>query len=117
MELTYHQEGDYLIPDLTLSDTTNYHLGKYGNMRKHFLKEHHPAVFSDMLLSETLFRHLAEVEETAQARLDRMIPQMAKAEGVTEELKRTDQMKWVGAMNSIKHRAEEVVLQELVYTL
>ena len=117
MELTYHQEGEYLIPDLALSDTTHYHLGKYGHLRKHFLKEHHPVVYNDMLLSETLFRHLADVEETCQARLDRMIPAMAKSEGVTEDLKRTNQMAWVGQMNNIKHRAEEVVLHELVYTL
>ena len=117
MELTYHWEGDYLIPDLQLSDTTHYHIGKYGHLRKTFLKEHHPAIYSDMLLSETLYKHLANIEETCQERLDRMIPQMAKREGVTEEIKRTDQMGWVGAMNSIKHRAKEVILHELVYTL
>ena len=117
MELTYHWEGDYLIPDLQLSDTTHYHIGKYGHLRKTFLKEHHPAIYSNMLLTETLYKHLADVEETCGERLDRMIPQMAKREGVTEELKRTDQMSWVGRMNNIKHRAEEMVLHELVYTL
>ena len=117
MELTYHWEGDYLIPDLQLSDTTHYHIGKYGHLRKTFLKEHHPAIYSNMLLSETLYKHLADVEETCEERLDRMIPQMAKAEGITEELKRTDQMAWVGRMNNIKYRAEEVILHELVYTL
>ena len=81
------------------------------------MKEHHPAIYSNMLLSETLYKHLADVEETCGERLDRMIPQMAKAEGVTEELKRTDQMAWVGRMNNIKYRAEEVILHELVYTL
>ena len=116
MELTYHWEGDYLIPNLALSDTTHYHLGKYGHLRKTFLKEYRPAVYNDMLLSETLYKHLADVEETCQARLDRMIPQMAKREGVTEELKRTDQMAWVGRMNNIKHRAEEVILHELINT-
>ena len=117
MELTYHWEGDYLIPDLKLSDTTHYHIGKYGHLRKTFLKEHHPAIYSDLLLSETLYKHLADIEETCKERLDRMIPEMAKREGVNEELKRTQQMTWVGAMNSTKHRAEEVVLHELVYTL
>ncbi|MBR0092093.1 MAG: TnpV protein [Lachnospiraceae bacterium] len=117
MELTYHWEGDYLIPDLQLSDTTHYHIGKYGHLRKTFLKEHHPAIYSEMLLSESLYRHLSDIEETCQERLDRMIPQMAKREGVTEELKRIDQMRWVRAMNSIKHRVEEIILHELVYTL
>ena len=116
MGITYHWRGDFLIPDLVLSDTIDYHIGKYGRMRHRYLKEHCRTLFTIMLTNETLAKHIADVDAACRDRLDTLIPAMAEQEGVTEELKATDQMEWVRRMNSIKNRAEEIVLQELVYT-
>ena len=112
---TYHWEGDFLIPDLVLSDTTDYHIGKYGRMRHRYLKEHRRTLFTIMLTNETLAKHIADVDAACRERLDTIIPAMAKQEGVTEGLKAADQMEWVRRMNSIKNRTGEIVLQELVY--
>ena len=116
MEITYHWEGDYLIPDLKLSDTTEYHIGKYGRMRQRFLKENHGGIYSYMLLSETLWKHLAEIDEECNEMIDRLVGQMAKKEGVTEQLKSDDWLCWIQKMNSIRSRAEEVVLHDLIYS-
>lgn len=115
MGVTYRWEGDVRIPDWILSDTTDYHIGKYGRMRHRYLKEHRKVQFSIMLTSETLFKHLADIDAACRERLGIMIPVMAEQEVVTEELKATDQMEWVRRMNSIKNRAEEIIPQELVY--
>ena len=117
MEITYHWEGDYLIPDLKLSDTTEYHIGKYGRMRKCFLEENHRGIYSHMLLSETLWKHLVEIDEECNEMMDRLVRQMAKKEGVTEQLKSDDWLCWLQKMNSIRSRAEEVVLHDLIYSL
>ena len=98
--MTYIQNGDYLIPDLKLSQQPEKPLGKYGRMRKTYLKEHRPILYNQMLLSEKLYPHLLEIDETAQNRLEQMIPQLAKEAGATEELKASDPMKWVGLMNT-----------------
>ena len=116
MGITYHWEGDFLIPDLVLSDTTDYHIGKYGRMRHRYLKEHRRTLFTIMLTDETLAKHIADIDAACRDRLDTLIPAMAKQEGVTEELKAANQMEWVRRMNNIKDRAEEIILQELVYT-
>ena len=112
---TYHWEGDFLIPDLVLSDTTDYHVGKYGRMRHRYLKEHRRVLFNIMLTNETLAKHVADIDAACRERLEVLISAMAKQEGVTEQLKAADQMEWVCRMNNIKNRAEEIVLQELVY--
>ena len=117
MEITYHWEGDYLIPDLKLSDTTEYQIGKYGRMRKRFLEENHRGIYSYMILSETLWKHLAEIDEECNEMMDRIVRQMAKKEGVTEQLKSDDWLCWLQKMNSIRSRAEEIVLHDLVYSL
>ena len=117
MEITYHWEGDYLIPDLKLLDTTEYHIGKYGRMRQRFLQENHRGIYSYMLLSETLWKHLAEIDEECNEMMDRLVGQMAKKEGVTEQLKSDDWLLWLQKMNGIRSRAEEVVLHDLVYSL
>ncbi|MCD7920067.1 MAG: TnpV protein [Clostridiales bacterium] len=116
MNITYTKCGDYYIPNIALSDTTHYHIGKYGRMRRTFLQEHHSIQYSDLVLTEKLFPHLAEIDEACHQRLEVMIPAMAEQEGVTATLKRTDQMEWVRRMNNIKVRAEEVILAELVYS-
>lgn len=115
MEPTYTQRGDYLIPNLVLSDTKEYHIGKYGRMRRIYLKEHRPAIYSTLLLTEKLFSHLSEIDAACKTRLDIIEAEMMRQEGVTEALKAADQMEWVRRMNSIHSRAEEIVLHELVY--
>ncbi len=112
--MTYIQNGDYLIPDLKLSQQPEKPLGKYGRMRKTYLKEHRPILYNQMLLSEKLYPHLLEIDETAQSRLEQMMPQLAKEAGATEELKASDPMKWVGLMNTCKAQAEEILMAELI---
>ena len=115
MELTYTQCGDYLIPNLVLSDTKEYRIGKYGRMRRAYLKEYRPALYSTLLLTEKLFPHLAETDAACKNRLEIIETAMMRQEGVTEALKADDQMEWVRRRNSIHSRAEEIVLHELVY--
>ena len=112
---TYRQEGDYLIPNLTLPDEPEYQIGKYGHLRRSYLKEYHPVLYANFLTSGTLHRHLAEIDQACNERMEIIISDMAKQDGVTETLKVADQMEWVRRMNSIRSRAEEVVLSELVY--
>ena len=115
MELTYTKVGDYYLPDLALDDDTKYEIGIYGRMRQRFLEEHHPGVYNRMLLFGELWKHLAEIDDACLERMGFLIPALAKQEVVTEALKATDQMEWVGHMNNIRNRAEEIVLHELVY--
>ena len=115
MELTYTKVGDYYIPDLTLDDDAEYEIGLYGRMRERFLEEHHHGTYTSLLLTGKLWKHLADIDAACQARMDFLIPAMAKQEGVTESLKASDQMEWVGRMNNIRNRAEEIILRELVY--
>ena len=112
---TYRQEGNYLIPNLKLPDTEHYQIGKYGHLRQTYLREHRPVLYSIMLLNGALNRHLAEVDQTCYERIDRLVRQMAEREGVTEALKASDQMAWVGRMNNIRSRAEEIIFAEVVY--
>ena len=115
MDGTYRQEGDYLIPNLTLPDEPEYQIGKYGHLRRSYLKEYHPVLYANFLTSGTLHRHLAEIDQACNERMEIIVSDMAKQEGVTESLKAADQMEWVRRMNSIHSRAEEIVLTELVY--
>ena len=112
---TYHREGDYLIPDLTLPDKLEYPLGKYGLMRESYLKEYRPVIYNQMLLSGALNQHLAEVAQICDERMEHLVSEMAKREGVTAALKATSQMEWIGRINNIRNRAEEIVLAEVVY--
>ena len=114
--LSYTQTGDYLIPNLTLSETEAKPLGKYGRMRKQYLQEHRQVLWNGMILSETLYPHLREIDETANRRLEQLMPELMKQNGVTEDLKASDPMKWVGLMNNLKAQAEETILTELIYS-
>ena len=112
---TYRQEGDYLIPNLSLPDESEYQIGKYGRMRRSYLKEHRPILYTNLLTSGTLHRHLAEIDQACNEHMETIVSAMAQQEGVTEAMKAVDQMEWVRRMNSIRSRAEEIVLTELVY--
>ena len=112
--LTYTMNGDYQIPDLKLTEQPEKPLGKYGRMRKAYLKDHRPLIYNQLLLTEKLYPHLIEIDETAQTRLEQMMPQLAKEAGATEKLKAADPMKWVGLMNTCKAQAEEILLAELI---
>ena len=114
--LTYTRNGDYLIPDLGLSEQPKKPLGKYGRMRKAYLKEHRPLIYNQLLLTEKLYPHLIEIDETAQSRLEQMMPQLAKDAGATEQLKASDPMRWVGLMNTCKAQAEEILMAELIHS-
>lgn len=111
-----HRSGDYLIPDLSLTEQPQVPLGKYGRMRKDYLKEHRPVLWNSLLLSERLYPHLREIDEAANNRLEQMMPELMKSAGVTEALKASDPMKWVGLMNTLKAQAEETILTELVFS-
>ena len=115
MELIYTKVGDYYIPDLILDDQPDKPLGRYGRMHQKFLKEHHSGIYNRLLLSGKLWTHLIDTDTACNERMDRLISAMAQREGVTEALKAADQMEWVRRMNSIRNRAEEMVLHELVY--
>ena len=114
MEMQYIRMGDYFIPDLELPQESR-PIGRWGRMRREYLREHKPIQYNCLLLSGELRTYLADVNEQAQDGLERMIDQMKMAEGVTEGLKTADPMAWVGAMNNIRNRAEEIILQELIY--
>ena len=112
---TYRQVGDYFIPTLVLPDDGEYQIGKYGRMRRTYLKEHRKILYNNYVLEGTLFKHLAEIDQACNERMEIIVSAMSEKEGVTEELKAADQMEWVRRKNSIRNRAEEIVLTELVY--
>ena len=113
-ELTYTLVGDYYIPNIALPEE-NRPIGRWGRLHRNYLEKHHPILFNDLVLSGQLWIYLADLNEQAQERLSLIIEQMKASEGVTEELKAADQMAWVGAMNSIRNRAEEIILREMIY--
>ena len=114
MELTYHWEGDVLIPDLELEDGSNYQIGKYGRMRRAFLKQNKPMLFNDMVLTETLFLHLWEVQQTCEMRMELLMNELLTNSPAPD--KATQQLAWVAHMNSLKLQAEELVVSELIYS-
>ena len=113
-ELNYIRCGDYYIPDICLPKETR-PIGRWGRMHRDFIKENNPIHFNNLCLSGELWTYLADLNEQAQNRLELIIEQMKAAEGVTEHMKQHDQMVWVGAMNSIHNRAEEIILSEMIY--
>ena len=114
MEIQYIRVGDYFIPDLMLPEESR-PIGKWGRMHREYLKEHKPIQYNCLLLSGELWTYLADLNEQAQDRLERMIDRMKAVEGITEALKASDPMVWVQSMNNIRARAEEIILQELIY--
>ena len=116
MEITYSMKNGYRVSELVTPDEPEVTLGKYAMMRRSYLEKHRRVLFTNLLTSGKLTAHLAEIEQTAKERVQQMVEKMAKAEGVTEELKARDQMRWVGLMNNLTHSAEEIVLSELIYS-
>ena len=112
---TYAEKYGYLYPNIAIPEEDMQPIGKYGRMRKRYLKEHRPVIYSQLIVSGKLFSHLREIDSTCNDRMELLISQMAKAENVTESLKAENQMEWVARMNAIQNRAEEIVLQELIY--
>ena len=115
MELTYTEQNGLLIPDLVLDDLPTGSLGKYGRMRKRYLEQKHDGTFSALVLSGKLTQYLLDVDQAAREQMATLTRQLAATEGVTEELKSRDQLEWVRRMNSIRNRAEELVIREVVY--
>ena len=115
MELSYRQNGDYLIPDIKMDDQPAGMIGKYGRMRKTFLKEHRGGTYNSLLLQNKLTEHLLEIDRTAREQVEQTMAQMAQTENVTEKMKAENQMLWIQRMNSIRQRAEETVLNNLIY--
>jgi len=113
--LWYERIGDYYIPVFSLSSEEQRPIGKWGRMHREYLREHRSILFNDLILSGQLWTYLADLNEQAQEHLSLIIEQMKASEGVTEELKTADQMAWVGAMSSIRNRAEEIILREMIY--
>lgn len=114
--IDYILVGDYYIPDLKLPEE-NRPIGRYGRLHRDYLKEEHHSLYSSLVLTGKLWTYLADLNEQAEERLDLIIEQMKAAEGVTEELKAENQLEWVGRMNNIRNRAEEIIRSELIYTM
>jgi len=112
---TLTADGNYYLPDFTLPDEPRYDIGRFGLMRRHYLKNHRKGLFTVLLTSGKLNEHLYEIDQTANDRLELLSKQMAKAEGVTEQLKAENQMLWVGKMTNIRNRIEEILKEELIY--
>ena len=112
--ISYTLVGDYYIPDLQLPEESR-PIGIWGRMHKAYLEQCHPVQYNDLLLTGKLWTYLADLNEQAQSRLELIIEQMKAAEGVTESMKQHDQMAWIGTMNSIRNRAEEIIFREMIY--
>ena len=113
---TYSKVRDYYLPNLTLPEEQHYSIGRFGLMRRYYLKNHRKGLFSVLLTSGKLNEHLYEIDHAASTRIELLTKQIAKREGVTEQLKAENQMEWVGRMNSIRNRIEEIIRDELIYS-
>ncbi|MBR6109966.1 MAG: TnpV protein [Clostridia bacterium] len=114
MDITYTKHGDYYYPDLALPPQPTEDIGRFGRMRKRFIKNHQPDTFALMLMENTLMQHLIDIDREANEQIDFITFQLAQAEGVTEEIKARDQLEWIRRMNSCRARAEELVIREIV---
>ena len=114
-KITYHREGDYFIPDLYLPKQPEGHIGKYGRLRLDYLKNFDRGLYTELLIDGTLKQYLLDIDENANNKVNLLIKQFAESENINEQLKEHHQMEWVQAMNNIKNRAEEIVLNEIIY--
>ena len=116
MNIMYHRNGGYLLPDMGLNETDKTSLNRYGRMRLRYLQEHRPGLYTRLILSGKLYEDLLNIQKAAQKRMEIITEKMAKAQNINETMKAQDQMSWVGAMNMIRLQAEAIVLQELIYS-
>jgi len=115
-EITYHKEGDYLIPYLIMENSNeDYHIGKYGRLWLNYIKEYKRGLYTELMINGTLSKHLADIENAANERIGLIVKQLAEAENINEDLKSCNQLAWVQAMNNIKNRAEEIAYNEIIY--
>ena len=114
--IEYVRNGDYYIPNLKAPEGT-YNIGRYGRLHSIFIKENRPCIYSMKMLNGTWLAYLEEIDTTAKEMIDKLIKDMAFKQEITEELKTKDQMAWVGAMNNIRHLAEEFVLRDFIYSM
>ena len=114
MKLQYVRKGDYLYPNLTIENTETRPIGIWGIKRKDYLKEHRIGTYTELLLNGTLDSHLADIDEQAETMFERLTEQMAKAEDITEQLKETDQLRWIAKMNMVRERASEIVRNDFI---
>ena len=112
---TYTQKNGYLYPNITMPEEDKTPIGKYGQIRKRCLEEHRPVIYNQLFVSGKLFTHLQEIDRCCRERIELIVTQMAKKEGITEKLKAANQMEWIRRMNGVLNRAEEIVLSELIY--
>ena len=115
MEVTYRMQDGFQIPNLLLPQEPEVHLGKYAELRRQYLKKHRRVLYTNLKTSCRLTEHLAEIEQTAKAMVARSVQRMAETEGLTEQMKEANPMRWTGLMNNLKHTAEEQVLTDLIY--
>lgn len=115
MEITYRMQNGFQVPNLLMPQTPEAHLGKYAELRRAYLKKHRRVLYTNLKTSGKLTEHLAEIEQAAQKMVEQSVTQMAQNEGVTEDLKATDPLRWTGLMNNLRHSAEELVLSDLIY--
>ena len=115
--IEYVRNGDYYIPNLTVPDDKVYNIGKYGRLHSIFIKENRPTIYSMKMLNGTWLAYLEEIDTTAKEMVDKLIKDMAVKQGITEEFKAKDQMAWVGAMNNIRHSAEEFILKDFICSM
>ena len=115
-EISYRTENGIQIPNLEVPKMTTEPIGKYGQMRRQFLKQNRRSLYSAMMIQGTLLEHLSEIDKTAKVQVEQMVQQMAKTEGLTEQLKAENPQLWTGLMNNLKHSAEEVVVRHLIHS-
>ena len=116
MEVTYRTQNGYQVLNLLMPQTPEVHLGKYAELRRQYLMKRRRVLYTNLKTSGKLMEHLAEIEQNAQKMVEQTVMQMAQTEGVTEELKATDPLRWTGLMNNLRHSAEELVLNDLIYS-
>ena len=115
-EITYHKEGDYLIPNLIMENSCeDYYIGKYGRLRLNYIKNYKRGLYTELMINGTLSKHLADIENAVNERIYLIVKQLAESENVNEDLKESNQLAWVQAMNNIKNRAEEIAYNEIIY--
>ena len=115
MEVTYRMQDGFQVPNLMMPSVPEVHLGKYAELRREYLKKRRRVLYTNLKTSGKLTEHLSEIEQTSRKMVEQAVARMARAEGVTEELKATDPLRWAGLMNNLRHSAEELVLSDLIY--